>query len=197
MNLACPIDNKDDTIQKVSAVVASGQSTGTFSGPTGGTVSYEGKVGSVTGHTTLSGNSTSQLAILLAPPKKPQEESYSCFLTLLAWFMILAGGGELYVYFANLLMSGRFSGILGLGGIFDFVLFIIFGAIVWGGFKLLNARKAHMNKEKERVQQNKPIWETAMKKWDRLYYCHKHDIVFDPENGETCPSNSLKEFLYK
>jgi len=68
MILACPIDNKDDSIQKVSAVVASGRSTGTFSGPTGGTVSYDGKSGSVSGYSSLSGSSTSHLAQLLAHP---------------------------------------------------------------------------------------------------------------------------------
>jgi hypothetical protein len=195
MNPTCPIDNKDDAIQKVSAVVASGQSSGTFSGPTGGIVSYDGKTGSVAGHTTLSGSSTSQLAFLLAPPPEPKEESYSCLLTILAWFMIIAGGAELYVYVANFLLSGEFHGVL--GGIFGFILFIIFVVMVWGGLKILKARKVHINKEREKLQQNIPIWESAMRKWDRLYYCHKHDIAFDPENGETCPSNSLKEFLYK
>lgn len=194
MNLACPIDNKDDTIQKVSAVVASGQSTGTFSGPSGGIVSYDGKVGSVTGHTTLSGSSTSQLAILLAPPPKPKSESYSCFLTLLAGFMIFAGGLELYGYVATFLLSGNF-GMFGGGGIVDVFLLIIFGAIVWGGFKILTARKTHIGKENERVLRDEPIWQHAMKKWDRLYYCHKHDIVFDPKNSETCAPNLLKEFL--
>ena len=73
MNLTCPIDNKDDSIQKVSAVVASGQSSGTFSGPTGGTVSYDGKTGSVSGYSSLSGSSISNLAQLLGHPREPNK----------------------------------------------------------------------------------------------------------------------------
>ena len=41
----CPVCGKNDTIYKVSGVVASGQASGTFSGPSGGVVNVDGKWG--------------------------------------------------------------------------------------------------------------------------------------------------------
>ncbi len=73
MPAICPVCGKDDAIQLVSAVVASGQATGTFSGPSGGVAYVGGKWGSVNGYTTLRGGTTSQLAQLLAPPPFAEE----------------------------------------------------------------------------------------------------------------------------
>jgi hypothetical protein len=42
---ACPVCGKSDAIQKVAGVVASGQASGAFSGPTGGVVNVDGKWG--------------------------------------------------------------------------------------------------------------------------------------------------------
>ncbi len=41
-----------------------------------------------------------------------------------------------------------------------------------------------------------PIWEKAMGKWDKLYYCERNDCVFDPTTGESQPAGKMKELLY-
>jgi hypothetical protein len=52
-SIVCPVCGKNDAIQKVSGVVASGQASGTFSGPTGGVVNVDGKWGTTGSYTSL------------------------------------------------------------------------------------------------------------------------------------------------
>ena len=42
----------------------------------------------------------------------------------------------------------------------------------------------------------KLAWDQAMACWARSYYCFRDDVVFDPDNGETCRPQALKRFLY-
>jgi hypothetical protein len=177
MNLACPIDNKDDSIQKVSAVVSSGQSTGTFSGPTGGIVSVDGKSGGVSGYTTLRGGSTSQLATLLAPPQEPAKPHGFGRWWFILWIVPYVAGG----------VAGATSNSALLAFIVGFLILIL----------LLWAQKVFKDNSTVNYANEKPQWDKAILKWNRLYYCHKHDIVFDPDNGKTCTPPSLKEFLYQ
>ena len=43
----------------------------------------------------------------------------------------------------------------------------------------------------------KAAWDNAMERWNRLYYCNRDDIVFDPETNETCSKKDLKQFVYE
>ena len=85
MSLACPIDNKDNTIQKVSAVVAGGTSTGSFSGLTSGVVDVDGKTGNLGGFSTLTGGTKSNLASFLASPRMPHQPSNMNLLIILGF----------------------------------------------------------------------------------------------------------------
>jgi hypothetical protein len=40
-------------------------------------------------------------------------------------------------------------------------------------------------------------WEKAAFKWQRLFYCRRCGIVFEPETGEHCLPGELNEFLYR
>lgn len=71
VSFVCPLCNKDDAIQKVSAVLLSGASSGSLSGPSNSYISVDGKSGSAFGYTRLSGSSSTDLAELLTPPKEP------------------------------------------------------------------------------------------------------------------------------
>jgi hypothetical protein len=84
---------KNNAIQKVSGVVASGQASGTFSGPSGGVVKVDGKWCATGGYTTLSGSTVSNLAALLSPPAAPGKWPFGFFTTVLSilfwWFVVL------------------------------------------------------------------------------------------------------------
>ncbi len=199
MNLACPIDNKDDSIQKVSAVVASGQSYGTFSVPTGEAISYDGKSGGVSGYSSLSGSATSSLAQLLAQPSEPNKPVGFGIAWLYLWVVGIVIGTV--ISFVPITIFLGIVKIIGLDinpGVFTF-----FGVISqWVGIFIAFGWLIRKDKEKKAKKEviylkEKFLWEKAIAKWNQLYYCHKHDIVFDPENGETCAPNSLIKFRYQ
>ena len=96
---------------------------------------------------------------------------------------IFSGGSDFGFYF---LASGSPVYIIGL---------IIGGWLAFRYFKNKENKKKAV--EEIRYLAEKPQWDNAMQKWNRLYYCHKHDIVFDSESGESSSPNSLKEFLYQ
>ncbi len=192
MNLICPIDNKDDSIQKVSAVVTGGESTGTFSGPTGGVTYSGGKWGSVSGYSSLSGSSTTTLARLLTAPSKPLENTGWWIANGCGWIYIIMGillviilvasraGTPTYSIFTSILLSVLAGGICsGMGFL----------------FRALGNKQKKNAKEKYSNEMN--TWSDAMKRWSRLYYCFKHDIVFDPVDGEYCEPAKLSEFINK
>lgn len=95
MSNSCPICQKDDAIQRVVAVVQSGRSSGTYSGPSGGVAYSDGKWGSVSGYSTLSGSTVSDLAKSLVPPQEPQRGS----LGLIFWLWLLVSCGTTLMAF--------------------------------------------------------------------------------------------------
>jgi len=202
MSLSCPIDDKDDAIQKVSAVVASGVATGNFSGFTGGIVNVEGKTGNIGGYSTLSGGTSSNLAKWLAPPLKPHQPSSTNIGILLLIFMVstlvIGFGGGMFLL-SLLFFTSRsvgFAGVLLGGG------FLFLAALVGVGLFLFVRFIIRKDKENQKLGwenylADKSAWEGTMQKWNRLYYCHKHGIVFDLENGEYCEPSFLNEFLLK
>jgi len=202
MNLSCPLDNKDDAIQKVSAVVAGGIASGNFSGFTGGVVNVEGKSGNIGGYSTLTGETSSNLAKLLTPPSKPNQPSNTNIGIIILIFMVSTlvigfGGGMLLL--SLLFFMSRSEGFIGvlLGGGFLFLAILAgVGLFLLIRF-IIRKDKEHQKIGWENYLADKSIWEIAMQKWNRLYYCHKHGIVFDPENGEYCEPPSLREFLLK
>ena len=69
--IVCPQCENDSSIQRVSAVVADGTSTGSFSGPSGALTYSDGKVGSASGYTYLSGEAITNLASMLNLSPEP------------------------------------------------------------------------------------------------------------------------------
>lgn len=40
-------------------------------------------------------------------------------------------------------------------------------------------------------------WQTAMNRWNDLYYCHRDDCVFIPEEGTYAPLSKIKDYLFQ
>lgn len=208
MNIICSQCNKDDAIQKVSAVVAGGHASGSFSGYSGGAVNIDGKWGSTSSYTTLGGSSASDLARALAPPPEPKKQSpgisvlgcigsllaipFSCSCVILAYAIPMT----ILALFNSDFTSETVNFISGVASVFIFFCFC--AALLW--FLLKEAKKEKDKREKEidiKFTAEKSSWENAMVKWNRLYYCHRDGIVLDVENGETCQPTQIKEFIYK
>jgi hypothetical protein len=206
MTNVCPICQKDDLVQRVETLVAAGQSSGTFSGPSVGTTYSNGKLGSVGGYTTLSGSSSSNLAKLLEPPSPPPTpKGYGCWWILLAYPVIPIVGAIFSIPFmipGMILMAiGENPDTLNMNfiGIFGIILTAIGGIIGYWlciRFFIKESKKKKATMEKV-FNEAKPKWEIAMRRWKRLYYCHRDGIVYDPEAGDTCVPESVNDFVYE
>jgi hypothetical protein len=206
MSAICPLCKKDDAIQRVVTVYQAGRSSGTYSGPSGGVTYSNGKWGSVSGYSTLSGTNASDLANLLAPPLEPQQGRIGCAF----WIALIALGIPIIIY----LPMAFLMSIGAIGSFFNGTTSEIGGKLVLGGLcvggpliivvlALLGilityiSEKRKKDKSDIRYASEKPAWDNAMLKWNRLYLCHRDGIVFDPANDITCQPNQILKYIYQ
>ena len=199
-SINCPIDNRNDAIQSVPALVAAGRLSGSFSGPSGGGVYVDGKYGYTTGSTHLYGTLTSDLAQALATPLPPKETGF-WFLVGWSWLFLLSaifiiGPFFLWTPFKNSIENNlndqnkmfttEVSALC--------ILFLCFGwhpfawPLIWPlqlaiTKKLFNPRR-HL------------LWQEACIKWKELYYCHRCGIIFSPETNNHFSPNQLRNYLH-
>jgi len=83
--IVCPHCNKDDAIQKVSAIVDAGISSGSYSGPSTSHVSIDGKSGTSYGYSFLSGSGMTELARQFIPPSEPRKPVKKTGCGFLLW----------------------------------------------------------------------------------------------------------------
>jgi hypothetical protein len=96
--------------------------------------------------------------------------------------------------------------LLGLGILLSTIINIIFWT--WFDRKELNSKKAR-DEKKYAVDYPKYIavdypkylidktkWDKAIDKWNRLYYCERDDIYFDPMTNGICERGKFLEFIY-
>lgn len=166
----CPQCRRMDAIQKVSAIVQGGVSTTN--------VNYESSHGLYKVSTTATGESRTILAQRLAPPPKPEGESTPDMYLAAFGILVLTG----LVFWIT---SSAGIGPACISAFIVFMLLAIPGAI-W-----------EQGKAKARLNAKLPTWEQAIKNWNRLYYCARDDIVFDPENNSFASSSQAPTFLYE
>lgn len=210
MQNLCPVCQKDDAIQRVVSVVQAGRSSGTYAGPSGGVTYSDGKWGSVSGYTTLSGSTISDLARLLAPPVEPRKGG----LGIIFWLLAVTFGCVTLMFLPIVINS--FLGIIQvlfgvLSGNSDndvvaslpLVLFccsVPLMICLLGPLAIFILYKSENKKKIQadiRYASEKPAWDAAMGRWNRLYLCHRDGIVFDPLNGDYCQPSQIKSFIYQ
>ena len=181
MKIACPVDEKDDTIKKVSAIYKSDTSYDheTYT-------DYEGyDVQRPVTRTTM-------LARMLTPPSKPSKPNTrfdNCCIF----------GGLLVIFYplAGLLMVGTsiFFSTVSEGQRLFSVLIILFLILL---LYLIFAR-SYVNRLRKRGERaylvNTRVYELSKDRWNELYYCSRHDIVFDPKTGESCPPQNIQQLI--
>lgn len=171
----CPVCNKEDSIQRLSAIVASGTSSGTFSGPSGGVTHTGGEVGTYGGYTTLSGTSMSNLARALAFPAEPKFPMV--YPPLFFWILVIVS-----------LVVGLVT--LGVG----LVLFFFTWVYIVSNYQvILGSYSEEYAKHGKRLAE----WKLARAYWSGLYYCHRDGILFDPVSREHVQPDQTVPFAYR
>ncbi|HLY31439.1 MAG TPA: hypothetical protein VKQ36_10440 [Ktedonobacterales bacterium] len=171
--IVCPIDGRDDTIAKVSAVYRAGvPSEGGMKGfsiDTGGTldIAFRAK-----------GRQTA-LNRLLAPPEPPHRITKSIGFLWLTTVMFFAGALIIWLTPAHPMPPDKelqtalpFLLITGIPGMV--ALLVSFALFIW---------------QQVTYSANYAKWRRAKERWNMMYYCAKHDVVFVP--GE--PAHSIEE----
>ena len=189
MEIICPIGDKDDAIQKVSSIVSSGTATGSFSGPSGSAVHIDGKWGYSGGYTTLHGGTITNLAKKLSPPEKPKLEGLGCL-----WIPIIYPGVILAGAMPFMVLTAIIKLIFNIDP--DSPISLVF-TIPFGLFIALSFIKHFSSLDRKRKDESKikiQKWEDSFKKWDELYYCFKHDAVFDPSTKVVIKMDDLSNY---
>ena len=169
MAIACPIDSHTDKIQKVSGEVAGGIEPVLVQGE----YAYR--------FHEQSSELVKKLALL-----EPEKPSMGCVIFLTGAFALnlfcalLFVDGVMLLAFVSEFDWGGLLGILCLNVI---ILSIMFGVLA------VPVRRYTKYKAAMRV------WRAQKPVWDLLYYCARHDVVFNPGTGEMQPPSSMKELL--
>jgi hypothetical protein len=189
----CPKRGKVDRAQKASSVHTSGISRGYYDG--------------------YCGHSRMDLSWLLAPSAQPRRTSWLGRLLFLLGGLCLAGTGSAAAcigLFAlcivswgigdsaahpKTLMVALLRSALAAGVLFGApVLLLLFLLSI--GVALLVAGRKLMQWQTRQFLMEKPAWENAVRRWQRMYYCARDDGVFIPGEASFMPIDKVQELLY-
>ena len=161
--ISCPLCNKDDQIQKASSVYSAGTGTGGFSGPTTTLNNNDGKLGVGVGYISGTSNTISGVAQKCAPPRTPSKPPIPLKVFIGIGVMIFSALSTNCAVTSSDYLGVAVCGILGL-------------IIVTKG---LNEKS---EKEKQYPELLKKYNE-ELTEWKLLYYCHRDDILFNPNTS--------------
>jgi hypothetical protein len=200
-SMSCPICNNSLTSYKVSAIYSNGVSTTSLSGSSVSFITPLSSKGSSSVAYTpinLTGINISELSDKLSPPLKPGSYSTgSCLMVFLIILAIQVGmsflGAAIWMIAIPASAHNRFTAI--------FVILAM--AVALGGFFIIRAIRNGIRGIGKQAESNKRNYENSLKEWqykctqwDNLYYCFKHDIIFDPSSGEYTSAVNLDN-IYK
>ncbi|MBW4509194.1 MAG: hypothetical protein KME64_22125 [Scytonematopsis contorta HA4267-MV1] len=188
MNFNCPHCQQTDLVQRVSAIYNSGHesennntsdldSDGSWINTKNTSISISVKI-------QLNEDGKAYLQQKFVPPKKPKvpTEEYLKYTVVLA-----------VVPFAFIMMSGHRMG---------WMAYMIFPGFPLAALILFIAYLCRwlcefifLRKPRRSYQQRFNIWRRNSRIWGRLHYCHRCDIVYDPEQAGLVSSvHNLKKF---
>jgi hypothetical protein len=158
-----------DQVSKVSALVSSGTFKGTSHGSTWGVGKISGSDTRVDIHSET--NYSAQTQTVLS-----QRLAFWSKISELETIEFWTGGVILFVVF-----------IVGPAMQAIWLSLVVLAATIIYGFAVFNPMKKRVGKETE----------AAQLRWEKLYYCARDDVTFDPEAGEPVRPEQLRGYLYR
>ncbi len=191
--ITCPICGENDRIQKVSAIIT--EQTSFVSGTERRWTSEDGWQ-----NVPFHGIETSELARQLKPLREPIKAS-------IVWYGIIpsdlfSSWATVMLILSTLCYGTMAVGMLGIGilsllrsepqFLFGFPMSIALGGILlWFWIRIPGKKRKAEQKYKEEMA----IWNRAMERWERLYYCYRDDRVFDEKNQSAFRPDSTYNYL--
>jgi hypothetical protein len=223
----CPICNRNDKSQKVSALISS--QTLNSQG-----ITYENQTTLLSiGNTIIPVNQRvavptlttqkSEIAKLLSPPSQPQlkkgnriPDGTSNIFSLLAYLMFIIGAPVASCILLSSLGVINIFKVKSLSGLSIFTLCGVIALIPLGISILLFIKyvptEKRRNQEKRTIAENQrrtqqaqlqlgfndemKRWNSAMEKWNKLYYCERDDCIFIPNTNTFMPVTKMLEYIY-
>ena len=180
MDIECPLCHQNNAIQKITGIVSSGTKSGGVGGI--GIGLGDSDMGLMIGGTTYS----SSLAKLLSPPKKPSRNS--SFYNLVGLIAI-----PLPFVAISLLLSTMYD-FYQIEKPLSFFWSFIFLLVV-PLFLSIMIFKRIRNKITEETSIKSELWREQISIWNRLYYCHRDDILFDPRTGQFFSPHEILNYI--
>jgi hypothetical protein len=88
---------------------------------------------------------------------------------------------------------GSGSAVTGGGGSFFIGLLLVIAGVA----PLLLGYWYYWSRRRKHNEQILPAWQAAMRNWQKLFYCHRDDLVFDVETSEHCSPEEVQTFVYR
>ena len=121
-----------------------------------------------------------KISAVVSTPEEPSSSKFSPFMTYLSYALGIFG----VLWLIGFLIFGEV----------DFQVAITAVLTIGGSIYFLYKYRRYKSSE---YPTQKAAWDKAMERWNRLYYCNRDDIVFDPETNETCSKKDVKQFVYE
>lgn len=174
---ACPHCYHEDMVQKVSAIVEEGTTTGVeygwVTGRTGGR--------RFRGHTVGWNRQQTVLATLLAPPRRPVHAMGLAAIVAGFFLMVFLYCIASQVVSTVVQANPEVLIVLGVLAVFALVLFVL---LIRG---VSDSAAYHRRDWLE--------WQRQMRKWQSLYYCHRCGTVFIPGVPVHVAASAAKAFV--
>lgn len=164
-------------------------------------IDKDGKSYSYTSQERFTGTQSSDLANALTPPIEPQLPKVHGAGT---WWLL-----ALLIYPGVGLFAGPIAMVVGMGIEGENYLAIAFSIVIalvgiWVWALLLSRWKKLFNKEILEYPKkslvyfiNHSEWESAIKRWQQLYYCYRDGHVFVPGCEDSAPIDKMMSYIYQ
>lgn len=193
--LNCPLCNNGFYIRKVSGIYNEVVSKSRFKGH--GTsfifpLNYRNSPSLAFTPINIEGEEASLLGQKLAPPKQPEKKKLrGCLIT----FLILVG-----IFFSIGIVTGMGVSIGSIETVYystmlkpiilNICLVILF-ILIW--FLIIFFIKRKNKNFSKQYDEELKLYKKLYYKWNKFYYCFKHDIVFNPETGNYTSAEYMNE----
>lgn len=198
INCNCPHCQQIDQVQKISAIYTGGLSNSKLSGNmrSSGTIGFETSV-RINGSVNMNGQNQTHLSQKFIPPKKPSIPIGDLLkytgITITLSFLIAKFIQTFFQLRPLNILSFLMGSLIGISSLIFSISCIIFVIILLIWIFNVYVRRIPRTTYQERLNH----WQKLCTIWDAMYYCHRCDIVYNPNQPGQISSVQNASQFYK